>query len=264
MRALEFKDFRARRKLGQNFLLDKEVARLEAGYARGKKAIEIGPGFGILTEELCASAKRVLAVEKDHRLYSALLDKHLDGNLNLVNSDFFKLDANATDGYDILVANVPYNLSSKTLMWVADRGIEAVLCLQKEFVEHMTAQAGSRKYSRLSVVTALTMNIEKIAEVGADSFYPKPRVDSIVVHITKRDFDLSSDDAGLISLIMEHKKKKLRNAVIDSSRKLGADREKLRKVSERLRMKDTRVFEMTPVEILGSARELAAGLRSLE
>ncbi len=264
MNVINFKDFRAHRKLGQNFLLDKEVARLEASYARGKNAIEIGPGFGTLTEELCGSAKRVLAVEKDPRLYSALKDKHFDGDLNLINSDFFKLDAGVTDGYDILVANVPYNLSSRTLMWISENRIEAVLCLQKEFVEHMMAQAGSRKYSRLSVITALTMKVEKITEVGADSFYPKPKVDSVVIHITKRDFELNSDDDKIISLIMEHKKKKLRNAVIDSARKLKIDRGKLRKIADKLRMNDTRVFKMTPVEILGSARELAAGLRLLE
>jgi 16S rRNA (adenine1518-N6/adenine1519-N6)-dimethyltransferase len=257
------KQFGARKRLGQNFLLDGKVAETEAKFAKGRAVLEIGPGLGILTEALCSSASKVLAVEKDTRLFSELEGRLRCRNLRLINSDFFDLGVE-TRGYDMLVSNIPYNLSSKTLFWIIRNRMEAVLCLQKEFVEHMVAKSGTRKYSRLSVTSSLTLNVEKVMEVDASSFYPKPKVDSEVVHITCRDLLLTDKESDMISLIMEHKKKKLRNAVIDSASKLGIGKMLARHAAERLSSTDARVFAMKPEEILASARELISVLGSLE
>ena len=137
------KGFKASKRMGQNFLMSTDIARMEASYAERKCVVEFGAGSGILTKELCALAKSVIAVEKDTRLFNILREKLDFPNLKLINSDFFDLGGETFNGCNIMVSNVPYSLSSKTISWLAEKQMEAVLCLQKDFVGHMLARPGS-------------------------------------------------------------------------------------------------------------------------
>lgn len=264
IQAINPKGIKANKKLGQHFLIDESVAELEASFGRGKRVIEIGPGLGMLTVKLCKYAKSVLAIEKDSRLCTLLSGTLQCDRLSIINSDFFAVEPRILSGYEIMISNVPYLLSSKIIDWLTVSRLEAVLCLQKEFVDRMLATVGDRKYSRLSVMSALTLEVEQVAEVKAEQFYPKPKVDSAVVHITPKDIEISERERELIKLIMEHKKKTLRNAIIDSSKALGISKEDSKKLSESIGLQNERVFRISPKDLLDISGGISEKLHLLE
>lgn len=253
------------RRLGQNFLVCRNIAELEASFAVGRRVIEIGPGRGMLTEQLCMAAEAVVAVELDRRLFEELGQLGLK-NLKLVNSDFFSISEKEFRDYDLMVANVPYNLSSKSLMWLASFGKEAVLCLQKEFVEHMSALPGTRKYSKLGVFSSLFFNAETVCDVPRGCFYPVPRVSSRVIHLRPTGLRVPECIMCVISMLMEHKKKKLRNALIDSRARLGITKERAAEISEHTGAADVRPFQIPPQKLLDIARAISenADVRQLQ
>jgi 16S rRNA (adenine1518-N6/adenine1519-N6)-dimethyltransferase len=249
---------RSNRRLGQVFLINEGVAYAEAAHAHGKVVIEIGPGPGMLTQFLCQNAKKVIAVEKDLRLYTILKHEMHEDNLVLINKDF--LDATdrelELENADILISNIPYNLSSSVIGWLAEKRMQAVLCLQKEFVDHMLARPNTKDYSKLSVITSLLFRVTRIMHVSRGSFRPIPKVDSEVVYIKPLGASITDRQLYLIGLIMQHKKKTLRNAIIDSHSGLGIDKDRCGELAARLDGNERRVFKMDPQEILEASRKL--------
>lgn len=254
------KSMRPHRRLGQSFLVKRYIAVAEADYCTGKSVLELGSGLGILTEELCKVASHVTSIEIDRHLYEFLLANVYHENCSLINSDFFSLDFKGVPKADIMVSNVPYNLSGQTLMWLVDRGMPAILCLQKEFVDRMQAKPGSDGYSKLSVFCSLRFSVEQVMKVPADCFYPMPRVDSAVVRLNPKKVKISKDSLRMLSLIMEHKNKKIRNAVEDSSKALGLTKPDARKIADTMKCKDNRVSKMNPEALLDAAAELSSKL----
>ena len=258
------KGIRASKRLGQSFLMDIGIAKAEAEYARGRRVVELGAGLGILTGELCGVAKSVLAVEYDSALFELLSLNLKAKNLKLVEGDFFKLDGKLFDGADIMVSNIPYNLSSKVLMWLGERSMPAVLCLQKEFVRHMLAEAGTSNYSRLSVVAKLQFQIYLLMEVSASRFYPKPKVDSAIIYLKPNGRRIEKKTLDMIGLLMMHKKKKIRNAIIDSDKALGIGKEEAAEIAGRMGGEDARVFQMEPEALLTAAEKIDMLVRGLK
>ncbi len=254
---------RPRKSLGQCFLNNRYIAVPAAEHARGRRVLELGPGYGMLTRELCRFAKSVVAVEIDRNLFSALSREGI-GNLRLVNKDFFKAsdDELGIGQVDIMISNVPYDLSSKVIDFVIGRRLEAVLYLQKEFVERMTASPGTRNYSRLSVMSQLCLSITKIMDVGRGNFEPVPKVDSALVYMKPKAVSISDEDREAIALLMQHKKKTVRNALRDSFRHLAGGREAADALAQRLAEKDERVFKLSPDELLSLAKRIGPTLRS--
>ncbi|MGD0510375.1 MAG: 16S rRNA (adenine(1518)-N(6)/adenine(1519)-N(6))-dimethyltransferase RsmA [Candidatus Micrarchaeaceae archaeon] len=244
------------RSMGQNFLLNSEIAAMESNYGKGMTVIELGPGLGILTRELCRSAKKVIAVEKDERLFGMLGSELKSKKLRLIMGDFFEIDSSEFDGAQIMISNIPYELSSKVIYWLGSREIPALLCIQKEFSAHMLARPGSRDYSKLSVVSSLKFNVHNIREVPAGNFYPRPRVDSRIVYLVPKKVVLDPSIIRVISLIMNHKKKRLRNAVVDSADGLGIGKVQARKLAQTLDHSDERPFQLEPSAILEIAERI--------
>lgn len=234
--------------MGQNFLINRSIAEAEAAHAVGKTVLEIGPGRGILTEELCRVAKKVIAVEKDSRLYDLLsANLHYD-NLQLINADFID-EKDSLPKVDIVISNIPYSLSSSVIEWLSERRVKAVLCLQKEFVEHMMARPDTRNYSMLSVASHLSFRVVKIMNVAAGSFRPIPMVGSVIVYLEPKEHAVSERERKILGLLMQHKKKTLRNALLDSEKQLGIEHGRLLKIAETLGIKE-RPFKMQPEELL--------------
>jgi len=250
--------FKPRKSLGQNFLISKDVAAAEAEYAKGMNVLELGPGTGILTKELCKTAKRVIEIEKDTKLAGMIAATLKNEKLTLIEADFFSVDFNALGKIDIMVSNIPYGLSSRVIYWLSDRNMPALICIQKEFAEHMTAKPGTRNYSKLSVVSSLSFSAHHVRDVPAGNFYPKPRVDSALVYLVPKRSAIGSDITAMISLIMNHKKKRLRNAIIDSSKELGLTKKEARGVSAEFKDADLRPFQLEPMQILEIAAQLKA------
>jgi len=245
--------------LGQNFLVNKAVAEAEAEHALGKNVLELGSGYGMLTKELCKKAKLVVSVELDRNLFSMLKHEMKEKNLKLINKDFFKASEEELElkTTDIMISNVPYTLSSKVISFLAKHRLQAVLCLQKEFVEHMIAEAGAKNYSKLSVMFQLGFSHTRLLEVSKGSFMPVPKVDSTVIYIKPKDTTLTAEESGIINAIMQHKKKTLRNAIVDSHQYFGKKGKELELLAESVDEREERVFKLNPERLLAIARKLA-------
>jgi 16S rRNA (adenine1518-N6/adenine1519-N6)-dimethyltransferase len=185
----------ARRDLGQNFLVDDALAeRLAelAGVGAGDRVIEIGAGLGTLTAALARRAQRVVALEVDAGLVRALRDERvLPDNVELLHADALDADlaalAGSGPGPVRLVANLPYSVASPLLRRLLDlRGVlvDWSVMLQREVAARVLARPGSRDYGSLAVLHALTVSVEKRAELPPGVFHPAPRVRSTFLRIT--------------------------------------------------------------------------------
>lgn len=258
------KSLRPRRKLGQNFLLDRSVAIAEAEYGRNRRVVEMGPGLGMLTSELCKVAKRVVAIEKDSAVFSYLRENLNSRKLSLINKDFFDATDAELENPEIMISNVPYNLSSKVVMWLAERGIPAVLCLQKEFVDHMLAKEGTHEYSKLSVIVSVQFKVYRMMNVEPSSFYPEPKVSSAVIYLKPTGRAIDRESARVLNLLMMHKKRKVRNAVADSQHGLGLDGKDARMMGDSLKGADLRLFKLSPDRIVEIAEEVGKRVREFK
>jgi len=190
---------RARKALGQNFLLDLNLcARIArtAGPLEDATVIEVGPGPGGLTRALLAAgAAKVIAIERDARAIPALAEiaAHHAGRLEIVEGDALEIDYAALAGRRWkIVANLPYNVATPLLTgWL---GAEAwpplwdslTLMFQREVAERIVAGPGSKVYGRLSVLAGWRTEARIAFEVPPQAFTPPPKVHSAVVHMTPR------------------------------------------------------------------------------
>jgi 16S rRNA (adenine1518-N6/adenine1519-N6)-dimethyltransferase len=204
-------DLRAKKSLGQNFLLDFNlIARIAraAGPLEGIEVVEIGPGPGGLTRALLAQgARRVIAIERDQRALAALdeIAQRHPGRLEIVAADALKIDARGLveSAPARVVANLPYNIASALLVsWLSvepwppwyDR---LVLMFQREVAERIVALPGQKAYGRLSVLTGWRAEARILFDVAPRAFVPPPKVTSSVVRLVPRAHPLPCDRRAL-------------------------------------------------------------------
>jgi len=165
-------------------LVDRQVLKRIVDFARIGKAetvIEAGTGLGILTAELCKTAKSVVSYEVDKKLYlQAKL--HLPFlNLKLVNDDLFET---TYLNFDVFVSNLPYSRSRDAFEWLATQKFDrAVIMVQQEFADKLTARPGDKGYRAISALSAYCFATEKLFRVEPQSFKPQPKVKSAVLGI---------------------------------------------------------------------------------
>ena len=188
---------RAKKSLGQNFLVDEAYARRIVGALApraGETVVEIGPGRGALTTLLLESGAHVVAVEFDRDL-AALLRSRFGGreDFSLVEADALELDfcrAVEPASSARVVANLPYNISTAILQrLVAQRRCvpEMVLMLQREVVERIAAPPGSHERGYLTVLVEAFCDAEPLFDVPPEAFRPVPKVRSTVVRLRVRE-----------------------------------------------------------------------------
>ncbi len=197
---IESKGLRAKKSLGQNFLLDlnltSRIARA-AGDLDGVEVLEIGPGPGGLTRALLAcGARRVVAIERDERCVAALQEiaDHYPGRLEVIEGDALTVNWQDAIGQPCkIVANLPYNIATVLLtQWLETREwppyfTSLTLMFQKEVAERICATAGDNAYGRLSVLCNWRTTTRKLFDVGPEAFTPPPKVTSSVVQLLPRD-----------------------------------------------------------------------------
>jgi len=204
-------DLRAKKSLGQNFLLDlnltSRIARA-AGPLDDVTVIEIGPGPGGLTRALLANgARRVIAVERDERALAALAEiaARYPGRLDVVAGDALDFDprSHLDRGPVRIVANLPYNIATALLVtWLTlepwppwyDR---LVLMFQREVAERITAAPGSKNYGRLSVLAGWRSEARMLFDIAPSAFVPPPKVISTLVEFVPRAAPLACDPRAL-------------------------------------------------------------------
>ena len=222
----------AKKKLGQNFLLD---LNLTAKIARSCKdlaestIIEIGPGPGGLTRGLLSeNAKKIIAIEKDDRCIPALTEiaEYYPGKLEIIQGDAltYLISSNTTSPVHIF-SNLPYNIGTVLLTkWLDPPEWPPIwnsltLMFQKELAERLIAQPGSKQYGRLSILTQWRSDPRIILRLSSKEFYPRPKVDSAVVQIKRlkepRFPAKSSTLTKLVSKAFNQRRKMLRTSLKD-------------------------------------------------
>ncbi|MCY3024798.1 16S rRNA (adenine(1518)-N(6)/adenine(1519)-N(6))-dimethyltransferase RsmA [Aerococcus loyolae] len=190
----------AKKSLGQNFLMEPQILEKmveAAAIDQDTDVIEIGPGIGALTEFLCESAGRVLAFEVDDRLLPVLEAElgHYD-NLTVLHQDILEADLKASvaqyfpDSKRLaVVANLPYYITTPIIFHFLESDLEVsdfALMMQYEVAERLTAQAGTKAYSALTIVLDYYCQSEIAVKVPKTVFKPRPKVDSAVLHLKRR------------------------------------------------------------------------------
>ncbi|HEX2557131.1 MAG TPA: 16S rRNA (adenine(1518)-N(6)/adenine(1519)-N(6))-dimethyltransferase RsmA [Nitrososphaera sp.] len=173
-----------RRTLGQHMLVDHKVlAKIvdAAGIDKSETVCEVGTGQGILTAELCRRAQWIISFEIDRELFRNAQEQLKFNNLELANADLFKT---AELHFDVFVSNLPYSRSRDAFEWLAVRKFSrAIVMVQEEFADKLTATPGDKKYRAISVLASYCFKIEKLFKVQSKSFEPQPLVESAVLRI---------------------------------------------------------------------------------
>ncbi len=233
------------KKLGQNFLINPSVCPKIAemgGAGQGAGVIEIGPGIGVLTHELCLRADKVVAIELDSRLLP-ILDETLSEhkNLRIINADVMKLDlkkviAEEFPGLKVVVcANLPYYITSPVIMkLLGDRlPIESVTTMvQREAADRLCAPLGTRESGAVTVAVSYYCEAVKLFDVKRGSFLPSPEVDSSVIRLTPRKNPPTVPDEKLFFGIIKALFSQRRKTVLNSLSGAVGDRDTALKILE--------------------------------
>jgi 16S rRNA (adenine1518-N6/adenine1519-N6)-dimethyltransferase len=260
---------RAKKSLGQNFLLDLNLtARIAraAGPLAGVDVVEIGPGPGGLTRALLAAgARRVIAVERDERAIAALeeIAARYPGRLEIVAGDALDFDPRPLLGGAPVrvVANLPYNVATALLVsWLTlepwppwyDR---LVLMFQREVAERIVADPGGKSYGRLTVLARWRCEVRILFDVAGSAFVPPPKVTSSLVSLIPRAAPLVCERSAL-ERVTEAAFGQRRKMLRQSLKTLGTDPLVL---LERAKIEPTaRAEEIPPEGFVALARALVA------
>lgn len=220
-------DLKPTKKLGQNFVTDQNTVEKIVRTSKVNKdsiVLEVGPGLGSLTLALLATGAKVFAVEIDQRLAELLpitaKSKGFSGDqLEVINKDALEITTNEVENPNILVANLPYNVSVPVIIHILETfpSIENYLVMvQSEVADRLAASPGSRTYGSPSVKLQWYGEVSKAGSVSRSVFWPVPNVDSDLVQITrKKDVDQSirKELFAVVDAAFSQRRKMLRSAL---------------------------------------------------
>jgi len=180
----------AKKSLGQNFLIDKNIILKIIKYIDPKMdetIVEIGPGLGALTNYLAESVNNLLLIEYDTELAKLLKNKYLESeNVSVIEGDILKVDWEQFLPIDKMIGNLPYNISSQIIIKMfqyRERIKSSLITIQKEFAERLVAKPRSKKYGILSVYSKLYCDAKLLYKIPNQVFRPIPKVESAVVEL---------------------------------------------------------------------------------
>ena len=218
-------NIKPKKKLGQNFLHDKNIISsiINNVNVKDEDIIEIGPGPGILTENILKNkARSLLVIEKDDSFevnLKKIKNKYKDNFIYLIN-DVIDFDFNKLKKKEYkIVSNLPYNISVPFILkMIKIRGViswkDMVLMVQKEVAERITADIGTKNYGRLSIMVNLNNDVKKLLNVKPSSFIPKPKVDSTVIKISPKNKNLNINEEifeKIVKICFSQRRKKIKN-----------------------------------------------------
>lgn len=230
---LKDKQFHPSKKLGQNFLINPQIKQriVNAANLQPKDIVlEIGPGVGAITSILLTHKIKLIAIEVDKRLAELLTTKlKTYNNFTLYNIDALKVDWDKilfeyTQSSDVkLVANLPYSISSLLVLKIIRSQLisQATIMVQKEMADRLCAKVGTHAYNMFTILVQLFLDVQKLFDVDPSNFSPKPKVQSCVIQLTKKQpvsdlYDISDFEVidNFLHLAFSNKRKTLVNNLI--------------------------------------------------
>lgn len=217
-------NFSFSKSLGQNFLIDGNIVKNiveKSGITDEDIVLEIGPGFGTLTEELALNAKKVIAIEKDHRLME-VLDYTLQNydNVKIINEDFLKIDLEKifieeAQGQKLkVVANLPYYITTPILERIIENKnyfSTVSVMVQEEVARRVVASPNNKDYGSLTLYLEYNSEKEILMKVPRTVFMPSPKVDSAILYLKLVHRDLDVDEDYLFKFIRSGFTKRRKN-----------------------------------------------------
>ena len=230
--------FKHKKNLGQNFLINENITKKisEIGIInKDSNILEIGPGTGVLTQELIKrEPRKIFAIEFDKDLKSDLEKiKNNCNNFDYVISDALTFDEKKIFKKNVIIfGNLPYNISLKLLIkWIYSEPWppfynQMVLMFQKEVAERIIATSNNKKYGRISILSDSRLNIKFHFNISKKEFNPEPKVDSTVLSFTpKKNNNLKLDDLNILSELTKNIFNKKRKMVSKTLKKIFSEKE---------------------------------------
>ncbi len=215
--------------------------------------LEAGTGHGTLTAELCKVAKHVVSYEIDSNLYNKAREQLFSSssssslpprNLDLLNADLFR--TKCLNQFDVFVSNLPYSRSRDAFEWLSTQKFgRAIVMVQDEFANKLTARPGSKNYRAISVLAAYCFVIEKLFKVGKESFEPQPKIESAVIKIIPINI-ITKQVLKSINLLFSKRNKKATSVIAQA----GVD-------NINANYGNTRIDELEPRNIVNIAESIS-------
>ncbi len=210
--------------LGQNFLVDKNILQLifQKIDVENKNVVEIGPGFGNLTEIIVKkNPKNLLLIEKDKR-FLEYLEKNFP-QAKILHEDCLKCNLNS----EILISNLPFCITNNFLMLLFEKISfeKCYLMLQKEVVDKIISKPGEKNFGYLSMIFQIAFNVKILIKISPNSFVPKPKIYSKFIEIIPNGKNFSIEEKKnfikISKLIFKNKNKKFKNIIPNISEKFA-------------------------------------------
>lgn len=267
---LKANNIRLDRRKGQNYLIDSNILQkiLDCSdLSKNDTVLEIGAGIGTLTIPLSEYAGKIIAVEQDEKI-AAILEKRLE-KLDISNVEVLRADATKIDfpEFNKVVSNLPYKISSPITFKLLEYDFDfAILMYQLEFAQRMVAKPGESKYSRLSLMMHFCADVEMLFEVSKHCFFPEPKISSAVIKLMPKNADIDEFFIKTSRALFQHKKKKVRNSLIDSFHEIAdVDKKEAKKIVSKLdeNILKERVVKLEPEKVLDISKQLKELIKNL-
>lgn len=254
-RLLHQYNIRPLKRLGQSFMVDNEPLVKMCEYAELKRSdsvLEVGAGLGFLTELLADKAGKVIAIEKDTKLFE-ILNKRISTleNVETVHGDFLKIK---TPEFNKVVSNPPYAISSSLIFKLLEKRFDSgILTFQEEFAKRLVAQKGTEEYGRLTVMVYYYSDVEMLDYVPEEAFYPSPRVSSHIMRFKPRQSPFEVLDAKLFSDVVRtlftQRNRKVRKALKVFCREAVIPKADSKEFISTLPFLESRVEQLAPEDL---------------
>ena len=214
---------RAKKSLGQNFLIDEMILEkiVNTAQIKDKNILEIGPGTGNLTSSILKkNPKKVIVIEKDKKL-AEKLSQNFRGEITIINKDILEVDETSLLEEKFTVfGNLPYNVSTEILSkWIVNLKDNfwfdyLILMFQKEVANRIISKFNTSTYGRLSILTNWKLKVDKICDIKPESFSPKPKVDSSLLLFSPKNKTFTIKDPKNLEkvtrIFFSHRRKMLK------------------------------------------------------
>ncbi|MBM0046267.1 16S rRNA (adenine(1518)-N(6)/adenine(1519)-N(6))-dimethyltransferase RsmA [Anaerococcus sp. mt242] len=210
---IDLYDFKFKKSLGQNFLIDKNFVDkiVDAAKIENQNVLEIGPGIGTITYEMAKVAKKVVAIEIDQTLIP-ILEENLGEfeNAKVINEDILKVDLKKLVEEEFngesfkVVSNLPYYITTPIIEMLITTGIpcdDMTIMVQKEVAERMVASESDKEYSSLSVFIKFYTDAKVVINLPKSVFMPQPKIDSTILNLKLRLYDDRVNQDMLFKLV---------------------------------------------------------------